>query len=249
MRALYDGIREKTAWACLLLMALTLVFLSGSAPGASRQQADDGSKHQEKPDDNFLDLTKYAPPARAAGHEEQTASGTVEVVGGSGIPKTPELPLKITLLGLDKESYTLGDKGFFDISLENISSEPTFIPWSPDSSIKAPSEDNAAPGNLHAVISLLVGPTVATGQRADAYGLYGSQSVQGSLKKLEPGQKVRIRIPCTWQFFDEETPTRLLKHPTQRLLVRAQIFLNSSKRITHLPAASANSLVVELKKP
>jgi hypothetical protein len=247
MRESHNGMTRKAAWAALLLPALTLFILPPRAPAAGRQPEAAGVKRQEKSDDDFLDLTKYALPAREAVSEEQTAAGAVEVVGGTGVRKA-ELPIKITLLSLDRESYTLGDKGFFDIALENIGKEPVLIPWSPDPRIGTPSQGTAVPGNLHAVISLLAGRTAATGERVDTFGLYGSEFVHGSLKRLEPGRKVRIRVPFTWQFFDEETPARLLKRPAQRLIVRAQIILNSSKPITPLPAGSANGLTVELKK-
>jgi hypothetical protein len=238
----------KAARAALLLSTLTLFVLPPYARAAGSQSPAAGAKRQEKPEDDFLDLTKHAPPAREAAAEEQTAGGSVEVVGGSGVRRA-ELPIKITLLSLDSESYTLGDKGFFDIALENTGKEPVLIPWSPDPRIGAPSQGAVVPGNLHAVISLLAGQTAAAaGERADAFGLYGSEFVHGSLKRLEPGRRVRIRVPFTWQFFDEEAPARLLKRPTQRLTVRAQIILNSSRPVAPLPAASANSLSVELKK-
>lgn len=238
----------KAARAALLLSTLTLFVLPPCAHATGGQPQAAGAKRQEKSVDDFLDLTKHAPPAREVASEEQTAGGSMEVVGGSGMHRA-ELPIKITLLSLDRESYTLGDKGYFDIALENTGKEPVLIPWSPDSRIGAPSQGAAVPGNLHAVISLLTARTAAaSGERADAFGLYGSEFVHGSLKRLEPGRRVRIRVPFTWQFFDEEAPARLLKPPTQRLIVRAQIILNNSKPVAPLPAESANSLSVELKK-
>lgn len=247
MRESRNSMKRGAAWAFLLLSALTPFALPPVAAAAAGQEAA-GTKRQEKSDEDFLDLTKHAPPEREAPTEDQTASGNVEAVGGSGV-RRHELPLKVTLLSLDRGSYVLGETGFFDITLENVGREPVVIPWSPDPSIGAPSQGNAVPGNLHAVISLLAGrTTAAAGQRADAFGLYGSEFVQGSLKRLEPGRKVRIRVPFSWRFFDEETPARLLKQPTQRLVVRAQIVLNSSKPVAPLPAASANNLTVELKR-
>lgn len=248
MRESCDSIIGKAAWAALLLSALALFILPPRVHASGLQPQDAGAKRQEKDDDDFLDLTKHAPPSREAASEEQTAGGSVEVVGGSGMRRA-ELPIKITLLSLDRESYMLGDEGYFDIALENTGKEAVLIPWSPDSRIGAPSQGTAVPGNLHAVISLLAGQTAAaSGERADAFGLYGSEFVHGSLKRLEPGRRVRIRVPFTWQFFDEEGPARLLKRPTQRLIVRAQIILNSVKPVAPLPATSANSLSVELKK-
>lgn len=230
-------------------MALALVLIPAHALAVvvvTLQQTKAGTKKQEKPDENFLDLTRHASAAPEAMHEEQVASGTIEAGGGPGMRRA-ELPLRVTLLSLDRESYMLGETGFFEIALENIGSEVVNIPWSPDSSIGVPSQERAVPGNSHAVISLLIGRTPADGKIVDVFGLYGSEFVHGSLKRLEPGQKVRIRVPFAWRFFEEEAPAQLLKHPAQRQNVRAQIFLNSN-RITHAPAVSANNLVVKLEK-
>jgi hypothetical protein len=59
----------------------------------------------------------------------------------------------------------------------------------------------------------------------------------------------RIRAPFPCRFFEEETPSEILKHPGRRQVVRARFFLNSGSRITQPAAVSADSLTVELKKP
>lgn len=245
MRKLKVNTIEKAMLASMLLLSLMLAILPDITL-ANRHQEIGSKKHKDVQLEDFLDLTKYSRPGQETRGENQTASGTIEVGGGSGT-RTPELPLKITLLSMDKNSYTLGDEAIFDVTLENIGQATIAIPWSPDSSIGSPFQDDSPPNNRLAVISLIVGTNPSNQQRAAAYGLYGSEIVQGSLKKLQPGHKVRIRVPFHWQFFDAEAARELVKRSAQRFPVRAEIFLRG-KRISYLPATSANSLTVELKR-
>ena len=237
----------KSVTACTFLLTVTMMTALNAVPVVNAQQQSISPSQQRKEDENFLDLTKYSPSKPVSSDQERTASGTINVGGGSGT-RVPDLPIRITLLSLDKRSYKLGDESVFDVALENISKEAVQIPWSPDSSIGSPFNDSSPPGNLLAVISLVVGNKTLGEYQASTYGLYGSRTVPGSLKTLQPGQRVRIRVPGRWQFYTEEATDRLSRNPGQELSIKARIFMADSNSNPPRPATSVNSLLIKLNK-
>jgi hypothetical protein len=56
----------------------------------------------------------------------------------TGHDRTPKIiPLKITLLSLDRPSYRLGETGIYEVRLENITNETSGLSWSPDIDVAA----------------------------------------------------------------------------------------------------------------
>jgi hypothetical protein len=198
-------------------------------------------------DQGFLDLTKPRPPQkeRGGGRGEGGSGG-----GGDGVVSPRRVvPVRVTLLSLDKDSYQLGDQVIYEVMLENITNATLVIPWSDDYDRVKPDEETDPPGYLTATLYLVLGDRPAYDPFTALQGIYGSRLVSGSLKKLLPGQTVRIRAPGTWWFYSEDEEKRVLAMVPHTFEVRARFTLQDRPiNPRYEPALSANSLAVELTK-
>lgn len=197
--------------------------------------------------DDFLDLTKPKRPQKERAGGRGTGGG-----GGMGnghIPPRTIIPMKVTLLSLDKSSYQLGDQVIYEVVLENITQDTLLIPWSDDYDEVKPDEDRNPPGYIHASLSLEIKDERGVYKFMALQPIVGSQMVRGSLKSLRQGQKVRIRAPGSWWFTSEDEKKRVLEKLPQTFEVRARFDLEDRPiDPRYEPALSANSLTVELRK-
>lgn|SRR5262249_54907217 len=193
-------------------------------------------------DNDFLDLTK----ATLAGSERSIGRGQGK--GYTGMGHTREIrvnPFKITLLGLNKNSYQIGDEAVFDVEIENITKNPVVIPWSADYNKVKPDEEKTPPGYLEANLSLILVDGISGEQLTIGQGLYGSELLPGSLKKLEPKHPVRIRTPSRLFFLRADTNSQILSRLPLRVEMQARyIILNGEYR----PVISSKGISIELKK-
>jgi len=201
------------------------------------------AQHQ---DDNFLDLTKNRPPQKKRTHLVGKGGG---VGVGNGLHMQKTVPLKLTLLSLDKRSYQLGDHWIYEVILENITRDTLVIPWSPDYDRVKPDEEKDPPGYLHAFLSLVINDEVSGQQFMPGEVIYGSELVPGSLKRLHPGQKVRIRASGQIYFGQADVYKRVLAKLPDRFDVRANFTLwDRPINPCYEPAVSTNSITIELKR-
>jgi len=198
----------------------------------------------QRQEDDFLDLTKIKPPKQR--RTSIIAGGGMASTDGSPSPKPR---LKVTLLSLDKRSYQLGDKFIYEVMLENITESVFVIPWTSDYYSVKPYEGSDPPGYVSASLRLVIKDEVSGEASAAGEGVYGSELVPGSLKRLRPGQKVRIRALGQWWFGSEEATKRIMMKLPQAYDVQARFsFLDVGGKPWYEPALSANSLSVELRK-
>src|SRR5438270_1978849 len=108
----------------------------------------------QKKDESFLDLTKKRPPEKLRLKMKGGLGGGVGMT--THTPSSDVIPLKITLLSLDKQTYQLADKVMYQVMLENITNDVLVIPWSADYDRVRPDEDHVPSGYIHASLSLLI---------------------------------------------------------------------------------------------
>lgn len=234
-----------------LLPACFICVLALEAPRGAVAPAQPVTAAQEERDENFLDLTKYKPV------ENQPDAGTAAtgtVVQDTRFNPSPNgkhepekmAPLKVTLVNLDAASYQLGGSVIYEVMLENVSRELLVIPWSADESKVKPWGQTEPPGYLDAFLSLVVRDKDLGEQLIALRGIYGSELMQGSLKSLLPGEKVRIRTQGRIFFAaadtSEKASEKLIKSAL-KLKVRARYSLHTGQ---FAPTVSTNTRIINL---
>jgi hypothetical protein len=207
-----------------MLLAIALVLLSSGAQ-----------------DDNFLDLVKASEEMK----EEMKTKTYTRLPPRPGVlihraPQKKPAPLKVTLLNVNSASYQISEQVVFEIMLENISKEAVAIPWSIDFE-KALQGKNSAPGYNALNIKLVFSDEKKT-EVSKFLGMstYGSDLLPGSLKMLQPGQKVTMRVPGYFNFMIKEDVGRV--HGD----VYAQVSFTFGN---YEDARSGNSRPVEVRRP
>lgn len=194
--------------------------------------------------DSFLDLTKVKPPTSG-----KLFGGGDIVISASNDTPFQRLPLEITLLRLDKRSYQMGDEVIYDVVIRNVGQDIVVIPWSPDRDQVKPEEMTYPPGYVDATLSLSITDEVLGEQLIYGASVYGSEQVRSSLKKLRPGQAVRIRAPSHWALMSDDASQGILSRLPQTFAVRARFSLmKHTFSPSPEPVVSTNSVTVELKK-
>jgi len=152
-------------------------------------------------------------------------------------------------VSLDKQQYELGEQFIYEVSIENISNQPLLLPWEPDRGKVAPGPTSAQSSlnqmSLSLVIEELEGDAIFGAQN-----IYGSDSVPGSLQKLLPGRKVRIRIPGGWYLGTQDLQKRVLPLLPRQFTVKAKLELEYQNKsvIEQYTPLFSDSLLVEMKK-
>lgn len=192
---------------------------------------------------DFLDLTKVRPPS------EKKVSRTIGGgVSGSNDTRSPKLPLQITLISLNKHSYEMGEEMIYNVVIRNVGRDVVVIPWSPDRDQIKPEEMTYPPRYVDAILSLVITDEVLGEQMIYGPSLYGSEHVPSSLKKLRPGQAVRIRAPSRWVLMSDDAAHGILSRLPQTFVVRARFSVMDRTVNPPEPVVSTNSVTVELKK-
>lgn len=234
-----------------LLLACSICALAMEAPPGAGLSAQAATAGQEEKDENFLDLTKYKP---VESRPDAVTAATGTRVQDTRFNPSPNgrhepartAPLKVTLLSLDADSYQLGANVIYEVMLENVSRELQVIPWSPDENKIKPQGQAEPPGYLDAFLSLVVRDKDLGEQLIAVRGLYGSEMAQASLKRLLPGEKVRIRAQGRMFFAvadaSEKASKKLVKSAL-KLKVQARYSLHEG---TSAPMVSTNNQLINL---
>lgn len=234
-----------------LLLACSICALAMEAPQRAGISAQAATTEQEEKDENFLDMTKYKSVER---QPEAGKGATKTIVQDTRFNPSPNgkhdpermAPLKVTLSSLDADSYQLGGNVTYEVTLENVSRELQVIPWSPDENQVKPQGQAEPPGYLDAFLSLVIHDKDLGEQSIAVRGLYGSELVQGSLKSLLPGEKVRIRAQGRMFFAvadaSEKASKKLIKSAL-KLKVQARYSLHGGPSA---PMVSTNTQIINL---
>lgn len=199
----------------------------------------------QQQDPNFLDLTAYD---SAEDRPQRTGGGVASSVGGADILKAA--PLGVILQRLDRRNYHFGEQVIYEVTLQNISKDVLTIPWSPDLNRLGLNGQFNQPGYTEASLSLVAEDEIAGPQFIDSQRIFGAPGVSSSLKKLRPGESIRIRAAGSWQFTDSSVARRVFAKSLYTVKVRAYFRLEgSSSSPNYRTAISTNSQTVVLRKP
>jgi hypothetical protein len=135
----------------------------------------------------YLDLTTPAP--RMPTRSPKRFSGESCGIGG---PVTSP-GATVTLISLDKSTYSLGEKITFELKIENSGKETIEIPWTPDLALLEPSDRT----QYFSYRSASFGITL-TVPDSDHFLFvlgfsYGSTDLPGTIRQLRPGQSFVVR--------------------------------------------------------
>lgn len=234
--AILTRIARFLAASTLLVMTARLMTLFWLSLGLLAQA-------QER--DDYLGLKQNRPPQR----ERLSGIGTGAVGGLGHTSSWKPAMLKVTLVSLDKQTYELGEEVIYEITLENISKDDLIIPYSVDYDKVKPDEESNPPGYASMFLSLVINDELTGKQFVAGESLYGSELLSGSLKRLEPGQKVTIRIPGRLSFFEADVMKKILGKLPRTFAVRAMASLSGvSVDSPDKTAISQNSLTLELQR-
>jgi hypothetical protein len=152
-----------------------------------------GSQARPQPAEYSLDLLTYqvrqeVEPESPVGY---VPAGHVSATTG----KKPPSPLKATLESLDRLSYSIGDPFVYEIVIENVSGQDVVLPWSPDRSFV----QRESPPTTALKASLMIEVTDRVQKKTVSWleprQLLGSEQLNGTLQRLAPGDRARIRVP------------------------------------------------------
>lgn len=170
-----------------LVVSFLMLFIMGSPQAGNKEK-------------NFLDLSALTRPIpRDPSFEWST--------GGLPDPRAAVvIPFSMTLHPLERQSFLYAEHFTYEFSLKNISGQEMAIPWSMDWKRvfgKSTVGDPAPPGYTTAAFYLF-----AQDGKGDAFDtpievLRGSDNLPGSIKVLQPGEEVRIRVPTSWELTTE----------------------------------------------
>lgn len=193
---------------------------------------------------DFLDLTKIKTRStKKTGGEK----GRQEVSMSLSERSRPS-PVTITILKSDKRYYHFGDEIMFDVMLENITHGILTIPWSGDRYRAKPDDDHDPPGYVYAFLSLWIKDDSFGEHLVSGHGIYGSQLTARSLKKLLPGQRVRIRAPSLLHINSANVSERVLGKLPRKFEIKANLSLSDGTSPRYETAISPNSITIEVKR-
>jgi hypothetical protein len=120
--------------------------------------------------DDLLDLTKERGKVTTSRGESRSG-----IIGGvthqNSRPAT--LPLRFSLVSLDKQQYELSERFVYEISIENIGNQPFLLPWEPDKGKIEPKSPNAQAGLRQMSLFLVI-------EELGREAVFGAEDIYGS---------------------------------------------------------------------
>jgi hypothetical protein len=167
-----------------------------------------------------LDLTDLHPRDRI--RVPHTFGG--ECGGGANLTSNNELT--ITLVSLDKTSYSLGDEVTYEVKVQNSGKAPVEIPWTAHSGDLEPADSLESYTFLHAAISLTFTDPDSNRSFAIYADSYGSLDRQGSTRKLLPGEWIFVRARQKIEAYEEWWWTKIKDSSPLNVRASASLILD-----------------------
>jgi hypothetical protein len=168
--------------------------------------------------DAKLDFTRVTINPRP-GHS--IAMGTV---GSEDNLKTaPFFPLDFTLVAVDKQAYSINELFVYEMRLTNESGEAVWVPSSGQPIYRRGYQ--YPKGYRHILIEFEVQDAGGKNAVVSTYVLYGSADVAGSLRRLEPGHCIALRMPGYIQIYSNDQRHELLKKSVTEVTANANVYL------------------------
>ena len=192
-----------------------------------------------------LDLTKPAPREQ---QETGLPGSSVGGIEGQPLPRGYGLPLKIEFVSIDPRPAKLGDKFTVEVRLRNLSDALFFLPASQNSADVLQHE-----GKRRRWFAFnLIFEDPKNGRRISfvAAVVAGSDTVDGSLLRIEPGREVRVRFmgdlrPIAAWFGQNVGKVQIRAGAAETLFEDHRYFVKSESE----EIVSRNSQTIDLAQP
>ncbi len=179
----------------------------------------------------WLDLTDTHPRDRIrVPHSVGSECG-----GGGGF--TSNIEITITLVSLDKVSYSLGEEVTYEVKIQNSGKETVEIPWTPHSGDLEPADASKSYTYLHAAISLNFTEPDSNRSFSVYANSYGSSELPGSTRQLLPGEWIFVRARQKVATYEEWWWSKIKDSSPLKVRVSAGLMLN---KVTYSPAEKSD---------
>ena len=182
----------------------------------------------------WLDLTDLHPRERI----RSPHAGSGGCGGGAGFE--PILSANITLMYIDRTSYSVGEEVTYEVKIQNTGKEPIEIPWTPHLGDLEPGDPSESYTYLHAAISLDFTEPYSNRSFSIYANSYGSSDVAGTTRKLLPGETVFVRARQQLQTYEEWWQRRINDSSPLNVKVSANLMLN---KVTYSPGEKSDAAI------
>jgi hypothetical protein len=165
-----------------------------------------------------LDLTKVVVNSKP-GHT--IAMGAVS--SEDDLNAAPVLPLAVTLVGVDKPTYSINESFVYEMRLTNNSGEAVWLPVSGQPIYRQ--GEQYLKGYRHIHIEFAILDVNGKDTVADRYTLYGAKEVRGSLRLLKPGRCVALRVPGYLQIYSNQQRLELLEKSATNFMAHTLVYM------------------------
>jgi hypothetical protein len=183
----------------------------------------------------WLDLTDLHPRERI-----RTPHAGNVACGGGGTGFEPSLSANITLMHLDRTSYSVGEEVTYEVKMQNTGKEPIEIPWTPHLGELEPGDPSESYTYLHATISLDFTEAYSNRSFSIYANSYGSSDLAGTTRKLLPGETIFVRARQELQTYEEWWQHRIKDSAPLNVKVSANLMLN---KVTYSPGEKNNAAI------
>lgn len=156
----------------------------------------------------FLDVTVLKVPKSTSKGSSQGGQIISGCLGDTGRPCDADLPVKISILSIDKLDYRLDEPMVFEVRIENVGDKPLSMPWTLD--WRLAERRNARPNSLLVAVIVPLVVDRANGKNAidrrqfRSVLLFGSLDVPGTSVSIPPGGTARLRVSSASLFRTEK---------------------------------------------
>lgn len=168
---------------------------------------------------DLLDLTKR----RTVGDKTRGGTGS-GALGGMEGEKLGVLPVRLAFTNIDKGQYHVGDRFVYQVALQNVGNDPLLIPWNLEWGLGCINRFSNLPGELSLRVHIVL-------DELEGHIFFGADSVSGcrskplTVRRLLPGEAVRIQVLGGWWFPTEDAKKRALAMLPRRFTARVVMVL------------------------
>jgi len=148
---------------------------------------------QQRPVEQTLDVMGIPPATAEMEQEFSKQKQTCGCAVGTSSHELPRARVKVTLVYVSPETFAVGDNVVFELLVEHVGEEPIPLAISRNPTL-APSCRNAD-GDVRTHFTLFTRgghDIIASGP-----GLYGERGAAATTMMLNPGERLRVRVPAT----------------------------------------------------
>lgn len=193
---------------------------------------------------NFLDLTKPKP------EDKETASHGVGIAGWGSGTRQLDLPLRLRVLNSRQLGKYVGDKVYYEVSIENIGGADLRIPWTADLQECSENPARSLLEQIDMSLILVVQDAVAEGTWIALSKIYGCAKDPKTQRVLHPGEHVRVRAGGVASVIGSAERERFAPLLPRKFTVKAELSYPHSleKGVKFRPVLSENGFTVEFHR-